>query len=115
MKKYLPYVLGAIGIVVVIMLLISVFTGGPKRAVKKYIKAFNKKDAEKIVDITDFRGSEAWSYYYDVKDFSEDDFEEFMEEYEDMDSEEERTLKSMQKKILKKVLMKSTIIINLTK
>lgn len=92
-KKYLPYVVGALAIVGVIMLLISVFTGGPKKAVKKYISAFNKRNASKIVEITDFKGSEAWNYYYDVNDFSEDDYEEFIEAYKDIDSEDEKDAK----------------------
>jgi len=92
-KKYLPYVVGAVVVIAVIILLVSMFAGGPKKAVKKYISAMNKGNAEKMVKVMDFKGEKAWKYSYDVDDFSEDDYEEFIDNYEDIDNDDIKDIK----------------------
>lgn len=86
-KKYLPVIGIVVAIVVVIAILVSIFGGGPKKAVKKYIKAMNKQDAAKIIKCIDPAGKSAWSYTY-FDDFDEEDYEEFLSDYEDLDEDD---------------------------
>lgn len=88
LKKYLPFIGIALAVVLVIVLLVSLFGGGPKKVVKKFMSAMNKQNAEKIVECIDFAGSDAWKYSYDENDFSEDDYDEFIENYEDVDKDD---------------------------
>lgn len=78
----------AVAIVVVIVLICVFAGGGPKGAVKGFVSGMNKKNAAKVIDNMDFAGSAAWSYLYDVDDFSDDDYDEFIENYEDIDKDE---------------------------
>lgn len=59
-----------------------------KLKVKKYISAMNKQNAEKVVDCFDFAGQDAWSYWYDTDDFSEEEYIEFIEEYKSIEKED---------------------------
>ncbi len=78
----------AVALIVVIVLICVFAGGGPKSAVKGFISGMNKKKAAKVVDNMDFAGSSAWSYTYDIDDFSEDDYDEFIDKYEDVDKDE---------------------------
>lgn len=87
-KKYLPYAAIALAVIVVIIILIVALGGGPKKTVKKYISSMNSKNASKAVEIMDFAGKKAWSYKYDVNDFSDDNYDEFIEKYKDVDKDD---------------------------
>ncbi len=93
-KKYLPYIVGAVAVVVVIILLATVFTSGPKKAVKNLIKGMDKQNASKVMKSMDLKGVQAWTsggdwgYGYDIDDFEEEDYEEFIEAYNDIDDED---------------------------
>ncbi len=91
--KIFDWIKGHIGItggiivaIIAVIIYLSVFTGGPKKAIKKYIKAMNKMNTEKVIKCIDFAGAEAW--IYDEDDFSEEDYEDFMKDYEEIDEEE---------------------------
>lgn len=86
-KKYLPMIGVIVAVIVVIVLLISIFGGGPKKAVKNFVKGMDKLDASKVIKSMDFAGSAAWSYSY-MDDFDEDDYEEFLSDYEDVDPDD---------------------------
>lgn len=83
-KKYLPYAGIALAVIVVLIILVSLLGGGPKKAVKGFVEGMNKQNASKILDSVDFVGMSAWGYYYDEDDFSDEDYDEFVESYEEM-------------------------------
>lgn len=85
LKKYLPIIGGVVAAIILVIVLISVFGGGPKKAVKTYISAINSQNAKKMFKIMDPVGSVAWSY--DEDDFDKDQYEEFIEEYEEYKEE----------------------------
>lgn len=87
-KKYLPFIGIAVAVVLVIVLLVSLLGGGPKKVVKKFMNAMNKQKVDKLVECIDFAGSDAWKYSYDENDFSEDDYDEFIENYKDVEKDE---------------------------
>ena len=87
-KKYLPYIVGAAAVVIVIILAVSLFTGGPKKAVKNYVKGMHRQKVSKVMKSIDLKGIEAWKYYGDLKEFEEKDYEEFIERYNEVDDEE---------------------------
>lgn len=92
-KKYLPIIGGVVAVVILAIVLISVFGGGPKKAVKKYVSGMNGKNAKKVVKSVDLVGTAAWmSVYPDVKEFEEEDYEEFIEKYEDYKEEYEEDM-----------------------
>lgn len=82
-KKYLPFVGIAVAVILVIVLLVAIFGGGPKKVVKKYLKALNKQNAAKVIDCIDMVGMKCWSYKYN-DDFDEDDYEDFKDEYKEL-------------------------------
>lgn len=86
-KKYLPIIGGVVAAIILVVALISVFGGGPKKAVKNYISAINNQNAKKMFKIMDPVGSAVWGYSYDEDDFDEDKYEEFIEEYEEYEEE----------------------------
>ena len=85
-KKYLPIIGGVVAVVILAIVLVSVFGGGPKKAVKKYISGMNSKNAKKVVKSVDPIGTAAWGWR-DIDDFEEEDYEEFIEEYEEYEEE----------------------------
>ncbi len=88
-KSHLAITIGIVAAVVVVIILICVLAGGgPKGAVKGFISGMNKKNAAKVIDNMDIAGAAVWSYYYDVDDFSDDDYDEFIENYEEIDKDE---------------------------
>ena len=98
-KKYLPFAGIALAVILVIVILLSVFGGGPKKAVKRYIKALDKQNASKVVESIDLIGMKCW-FEYDEDDFDKDDYEDFKDDYkdekEDMDKDD---LKDAQKEM----------------
>lgn len=93
-KKYLPIIGIVLAVIVLIIVLVSIFGGGPKGAVKKYINGINGKNASKVVDSMDFAGYAAWSEgRYDIKDFSKDDYEEFVDNYKEYTKENKDEIK----------------------
>lgn len=88
LKKYLPFIGIAVAVILVIVILVSIFGGGPKKVVKKFVNAINKQKTDKLIECIDFAGSSAWKYSYDENDFSEDDYDEFIEDYEDVDKDD---------------------------
>lgn len=92
-KKCLPYAGVVIAVIVLIIILVSVFGGGPKKAVKAFISGANSKNAKKVVNSIDIAGMQAWGYRYDVKDFSSKDYKEFVKEYKDIDKDEVKEYK----------------------
>lgn len=94
-KKYLPYAGIALAVIVVIIILVAVLGGGPKKAVKKFISGMNGKNASKVVNSIDVAGMYTWAYsYYDEDDFSDEDYEEFLENYKDVDKDDIKEAKS---------------------
>lgn len=92
-KKYLPIAGIALAVLVVIIILVVALGGGPKKAVKKFVSGMNSKNASKVVDSVDFAGMSAWKYYYDENDFSDDDYDEFIENYKDVDKDDVKDAK----------------------
>lgn len=84
-KKYLPWAGIAVAVVAIIIILVVVLGGGPKKAVKGFISGMNNKNASKILESIDPAGTSAW--YYDEDDFSKDDYEEFIEDYNKVDKD----------------------------
>lgn len=82
-----------VGVLVLLMVCILIFSRGPKSAVKNFANAFSKLNAKKIVNSVDLVGIEAW-YGNDADDFDKDDYKEFVkaykEEKKDMDLKEEK-------------------------
>lgn len=103
-KKYLPFIGIALAVILVIVLLVAIFGGGPKKAVKKYLKALNKQNATKVVDCVDMIGMDCWSYKYN-DDFDKDDYEDFKDDYkeakDDMDKDDLKEAKDEAKDDLK--------------
>lgn len=91
-KKYLPFIGIALAVILVIVILVAALGGGPKKTVKKFIKAMNKGNASKLVDCIDFAGAEAWSYKY-MEDFDKDDYDDFKEAYKDVDKDDIKDMK----------------------
>lgn len=98
-KTHVGITVGIVAAILVLIVGISLFTGGPKKAVKKYIKAMNKMNAEKVIKCMDFAGAEAWSWY-NTDDFSEEDYDEFIKNYKDVDEEDIKDSKKYLKKSL---------------
>lgn len=105
-KKYLPYIGIAIAVILIIIVLAAALGGGPKKAVKKYVSAMNKRNASKVVSSMDFVGTEAWSYKYKADDFSKDDYEEFTDKYKDLVKEYDKDDIKDAEKSLKKTFDK---------
>lgn len=103
-KKYLPIIGIVLAVIVLIIVLVSIFGGGPKGAVKKYLKAMSGNSASKVVNMMDFAGAEAWDSSYDIEDFSKDDYKEFVENYKDVDKEDIKDEKEAQKEILEELM-----------
>lgn len=87
-KKYLPIIGIVAAVVLVIIILVSIFGGGPKKAVKNFINGMSSKNASKVIKSMDFAGQSVWKYSYDVNDFSDEDYDEFIENYKDVDKDE---------------------------
>jgi len=86
-KSHIAIVSVALVVIIALIVCLSIFTGGPKKTVKKYVSALNKQDVEKVIECMDFAGEEAWGYY-DIDEFTAEDYAEFMQEYSNVDSED---------------------------
>lgn len=97
LKKYLPIIGIVLAVIVLIIVLVSIFGGGPKKAVKNYLNAMSSMNASKLVNSIDFAAASAWKSSYDVKDFSKDDYKEFVENYKDVDKDDVKAAKELAK------------------
>ena len=93
MKKRIMIVISIIVIILigVIIALFLNFKESPKKVIKQFITAYNKQDVDAIIDCLDFAGADSW--YYDEEDFSEDDYNDFIEwykEYSESDINEDK-------------------------
>ena len=86
-KKYLPLACIVVAVIAVIAVLIALFSGGPKKAVKKYVKAFNSLDAKKVINCIDIAGMSA-GYGIDSDDFTDEDYKEFKEAYKEVSKDD---------------------------
>lgn len=88
------FIYGIIGAVVALLVIALLFLlpKGPKKTVKNFVNGMNKQDSSKITESLDFIGMRAWGYYFNEKEFSEKDYEEFIGNYEqisrDIDDDE---------------------------
>ncbi|MBR3133140.1 MAG: hypothetical protein IKG42_03605 [Clostridia bacterium] len=75
-------VVGAIAAVVVVAIVaLLVFGGGPKKAVKGFVAGMNKADSKKILKYYDAKGAIAWEK-------CDGDAEKFKDEYKDVDDDD---------------------------
>ena len=81
-KTHVKLVAIIAAVIIVAIVVISFVTGGPKRAVKSYISAMDKGDADKFIASMDLKGSLAWSEC----EGDEDDFEDT---YNDLDEDDD--------------------------
>ena len=81
------FLFGIIGIIIVLLVIALVFflKKGPKKAISNFVNGMNKQNSSKIIESLDFVGLRAWGYYFDEKDFSEKDYDKFIENYEEID------------------------------
>ena len=91
-KKWGPIIGGAIAIIIILAVVISTFFGGPEKTVKNYISAINSKNAKKVIKCIDLIGQEAWRklYIYDVSDFKEEDYDEFIKNYKEIEKDTDK-------------------------
>lgn len=88
-KSHLKLIIILIAIIIVALIaftLISKLTQNPEQAVKNYISAVNKMDAEKIISATDIKGALAYEKCSGL--LSSSDIKEFEEKYKDLDSDD---------------------------
>lgn len=64
-----------------------------KSAFNKFEKALANKDAKEMLSCIDCKGVVAWKRGFDSDDFSSSDYEDFIEEYKDVDREESNEVK----------------------
>lgn len=102
-KKYLPIIGIVLAVIILIIILVSVLGGGPKKAVKNYISAINKSSVSKYMKAQDFKGMYAWrSLSFKLKDFSDEDYDKFIEKYEDADDSIIESIEASQEKSMDK-------------
>ncbi len=103
-KKYLPIIGIVLAVIILIIILVSVLGGGPKKAVKNYVSAINKSNVSKTIKSMDLRGMYAWrNTSFKLKDFSDEDYDKFIEEYEDVDDSILEMAEASQEKSMEKV------------
>lgn len=79
-KSHLKVVIAVVVVLIVAILAINLIGGSEKRAIKKYFKALNSYDKDKIVKAMDVEGALAWS--------STDKPEDFADELDDVDDDD---------------------------
>lgn len=82
-KKYLPYAGIALAVIILIIVLVTVLGGGPKKAVKNFVNGMNSKNAKKVIKSIDYIGMAAWGWQYDEDDFDEEDYNDFIDDYKE--------------------------------
>lgn len=82
-KKYLPYAGIALAVIILIIVLVTVLGGGPKKAVKNFVNGMNSKNAKKVIKSIDYIGMAAWGWQYDEDDFGEEDYNDFIDDYKE--------------------------------
>ena len=83
MKKKIMIVISIIVIILigVIIVLFLNFKENPKRVIKQFVTAYNKQDVDAIMECLDFVGADSW--IFDEEDFSEEDYNDFLEWYKE--------------------------------
>lgn len=80
----------AVAIVIILAVFFMCFTRSAKSTVKDYIKAFNKSNAGKVVDLMDFEGVSAFeSTQRDLSKFDEE-YEEMVKKVKDLDKDQKK-------------------------
>lgn len=102
LKKYLPIIIGVVVAVVVIILLVSLLGGGKAKPVSQYFKAVNGQKADKAIEAWDYTGVIAWGKLKDtdIEDFGDDDYEDFIDNYEKVKSDQAKDRKKSDKESL---------------
>ena len=85
-KKYGLYGGIILAVIIVITILASIFSGGPKKTVKEFVSGINSKNAKKIVKSIDIAGTEIWSY--DPSNFTKGNYKDFIDDYKKIDKEQ---------------------------
>lgn len=102
-KKYLPIIGIVLAVIILIIVLVSVLGGGPKKAVKNYVNAMNKSSVSKLMKTQDLRGMYAWrNSSFKLKDFSEEDYDKFIENYEKVEDSTIEAAETYQEKSIEK-------------
>lgn len=102
-KKYLPIIGIVLAVIILIIILVSVLGGGPKKAVKNYVSAINKLNVSKAMKVMDLKGMYAWNFSSSkLKDFSDEDYDDFIEKYEDVDDSSIETAEASQEKSMER-------------
>lgn len=120
--KSVGKIAGIVAAVVVIVLIFGAFLSrSPKAAVKQFVSGMNSKNAKKVMDVLDMKGSEAYSKArskalsksssssslfsssskssdVDMSEFDEV-YKDILKEYKDMDSDEKKDYKEELKKV----------------
>lgn len=102
-KAHLGITISLIVAIIAIIICLSIFVGGPKKVVKKFIKAMNNMDTEKALKYIDFAGDEAWNWRYDEDDFSEENYDEFIENYNEVEEDYIKDSRKYLKKSLNRI------------
>lgn len=59
----------------------------PKIVVEQYLSAFSKKDAAQLMNMCDYVGTTAWKKSYNINNFTEANYNEFLTKYNSIDPE----------------------------
>lgn len=82
-KQHKKVLLGIVVVVLVLVVLSNLFLGGKKKVIKKFIKAMNGTNIEKVYSYIDLAGANTFNK------LDKDDYEDFYDEYKDyVDSDE---------------------------
>lgn len=71
LKSHLKVVIAVVVVLIVAILAINLIGGSEKRAIKKYFKALNSYDKDKIVKAMDVEGALAWGSTSKPEDFAD--------------------------------------------
>ncbi len=89
-KGHLKIIVPVAVALVVVVFAIGFLTGGPKRAVKKYVSAINSRNASKLVKSVDVIGAQAWVKCQGEEDDFKDAYDEVKDDEDEDDLKDER-------------------------
>ncbi|MGN1331027.1 MAG: hypothetical protein ACI4VN_06850 [Clostridia bacterium] len=95
LKSHLKIVIAVVVVLIVAILAINLIGGSEKRAIKKYFRAINSYDKDKIVKAMDLEGALAWK--------STDKLEDFADELDDVDDDDVDSAKDTIKEQVKSI------------
>ena len=84
LKVHWMLIAGIAAAIVVVVIVLCSCIKTPKKVIKNYVSALNSHNAEKAVKSMDLKAINVLSYSFDTK-FNEEDFFEFLEDYQDDD------------------------------